>query len=361
MSLLTAHIKELLRPFKGFMPKKALSATYRCLEILPDRVAGCSNDGMMEVFMKMGLDETIFIEAHPFLALLDSLPETEKLELQVEAGTLQWKCGNAKGKLALADLTKIQRMPAKMPKQGWKPPVGFIDGLRAGSLSCDSVSMLSAGLHGVAVHFEEERIVFASSDNLTISIVCLEYGDEDAPPEFGSSADGPLVISPEAAGLLADALAEDGQFSFKNGDILYWDEGTRILLRQMEPLKMDLTKAFKKFPDRKMEAPLPQDAVRAFVKRALALAEVKRESLVTLQAKKGKFTIAFDSGTASSEEFFMAKSLKMDGELSIQVEAARLARALEHIETVYMDYMGENGALIFAGSDPEFTYIVAGR
>lgn len=357
MSIPAGNIKELLRPFKNFVSKKSISPTYRSILLGLDSVAAAAPDGMLEVKMKLGLEEPIYVPAQSFLSLVESLPEKEKLELTKTDNALAWSCGNAKGTISLAGEVKMPRIKSKLAKDGWKPALGFIDGLQLAAKGCGDVAMASAGLHGIAIYFEEERIVFGSSDNVTISLAEIDYGET---PEGEGPYDNSIVISPASALLLADMISEDGEIVIVDGDLLYFDEGAKFYIKQMTELKKDLRQATGKFPARELGTAIPQDAIAAFVKRALALNEIKRDSTVEIIAKNKQLALAFDSGIASSDEFYMAKKLKMDGELRIKVDALRLARALEHVDTVYCDYM-EKGALIFTGSDPDFTYLVSGK
>jgi hypothetical protein len=354
MPLIVDDAKELLAPFKKFCNKQALSAVYRTLRITPDRVTAASANGLLEVLCELGLEAEALVDATAFLALLDSLPSTEELALSVDKSVLQWTCGSAKGRLALAALENLPTL-GKMGKPTWQPPVGFIDLLRAGGLSCQASTLASVGMHGVSLHFDEEAVRACSSDNLSISMATLEI--EGLPP--GLSGD-PLTFAPEATTLLADLIAEDGAILFRDDYIYYRDAGTRLLLKQIAPLKHDLVKGASRFAGRKLLATIPKERISAFIKRATSLSEAKRNSTVTLRAEHGQLSLEFSENTAASDEYYLVDGLALADELEIKVDAVRLSRALAYVDRVALDHVGE-GALIFIGEDPDFVYSIAGK
>ncbi len=360
MALLAGDAKDLLAPFKNFVNKQALSVVYRCLKLAPKTVYGCSANGMLSVDLQLGLESTVYVEASAFLALLDSLPRKAELVIELaddgegNATTLNWVCGSAKGRLALMVVEGFPKMP-KMPEEGWAPPLGFIDGLLTGALSCDPQAMASVGIHGMAIYRGKKSLSFCSSDNATISMIKVAH--KGLPEGFAEV----ITLAPDAAALLAGAMAEDGLMAFDGNTVYYWDEGTRLVLKQVAPLKhnlMDKVAPFAGAPEK--VAKIPRERIAAFVKRVAALAEAKRATDVILHAHGNELTLEFADQTAASEELYMLEGLDDLEELQIKLEAGRLAKALDHVTEVVLDHVAQ-GVLIFLGDDPPFMYLVAGK
>lgn len=358
MALLAGDLRELLAPFKLMTNKSALSAVYKSLLLLPDRVCGCSSNGMMEIFLEPGIDAPAVVDAAPFLALLDSLPKGEELRLDAGEGVLSWACGKAKGKLALALLETLPRMAGPFPKNGgWVPMGGFTDGLSVGALSCDSMSLASLGMHGLSITATDAGLHFCSSDNITVSNVLVPFEEGSVLP---TEEAGLITLSPDAATLLGAVLAPKGKLLVTETEIRYWDSGTRLVLKKVAPLKHDLVALTDKYPERDIVVEIPLERIAAFIKRTTSIAESKRNSIITMRAANGQLSLEFADNTASGDEYYMVDDLELKKDLEIKLDAVRLARALEHVTHVSLDYV-DRGVLLFLGDEPDFTYLVAGK
>lgn len=361
MPLIVSDLRELLAPFHDVASKTAVAPTYRTFEITPDRVAGCAPFGMLEVFMQMGATEgpSVYVDAPTLLAVLASLPDDAAFHVSTEAGTFAWQCGNAKGKLALIGIEDIPRMAKTMPKTGFIPPLGFIDGLRLGTMSGASRTLGNVGLAGMVIDAGTEgRIWFMSSDAITISAVMLPLEEGELVPSAWPDL---LTLAPEAAMLLADCIAENGMLSITDKGVQYWDDGARLLLKQVAPLKANLFPVVKRFTKLEHKIAIPPDRIQAFVKRAAALSGKSRDNLVTLSANGGKLSLGFDIASATADEYYMVEGLDDAEDVSITLDAAKLARALQFVTHVSLEHTKTQKAVVFVGDDPPFYYIVSGK
>lgn len=350
MPLFPRDVKEFLAPFKILSNKNAMSAMYKSLELAPDYVRGCSKYGILEVVMKLGIDEVMHVNAATFIAVIDSLPAEEDLELANVDGVLLWACGSAKGKIALMAVEAMPEITRRNRPDGWPVTAGFAEGLRLGAISCDSASLASVGMHGVIID-NRGSLSIRTSDNITVSS-CEVGGKIPAAPEV-------ITIDPEAAGLLASIITKDGILEFDAISVYYRDAGCKLLLKQVASLKHDLAKIMRNFEKQELVAEIPRDRITSFIKRTAALSESKKGVYVTLHAESGQLALSFSEAQAGSDEYYLVDGLQIPDGLEIKIEASKLARALAHVEEVVLDHV-DKGAVIFRGKSPAYTYMVSG-
>lgn len=363
MPLLVKDIRDLLAPFKQLLHKGALSATYKSLLLGTDAVRGVGPNGALKVRMTLGLEDDVVVDASPFLALCDSLPDDKELVLKVDEGALGWSCGRAKGRIALASLepSRIAEPVTTKFKGRWAPPEDFSLALRLGALSCDAAALSSVGMHGLALYCDEESgtLTCASSDNVTITAVTIPAAGLQAGME-------PVYLAPDAGALLAGVLSPKGKLWVREGEVIYTDdEGLWLTLKQVAPLKQNLRDFIEdKFGSREQVASIPSESIGAFVKRVAVLSEQKRKTRVRLRAAKKKLYMEFFDSLAAGEEYFMLEGLVLPGELSIEVDAGHMARAMQHADRVVFDHFGA-GVLVFLGGEgdgePSFVHLVSGK
>jgi hypothetical protein len=352
VSLLPQHLKEFLSPFRILCNRHALSPVYRSLELSPSKVVGAASYGILEVNLKLGLTDTIYIDAVTFLAVIDSLPQEEEFVLLHDQGVLNWTCGSAKGKLALVaieDMPKISRVPRR---PAWAPPALLGPALERGALSCGSNTLASVGLHGIVLD-NRLGLTILSSDNTTLAACKLPGGPIPNAPDI-------MTIAPDAAALLAQVLGAEGRLECDETSLFYYDGGCKLLLKQVAPLKHDLAAVLKNFSESKIVAPIPEDRISFFLKRAAALSESRKHSYVTLHAMAGQLALSFTENAAASEEYYLVDGLDVGEGLRIVLDAAKLARALAHVSDVTLDYVGR-GCVIFRGKEPDFMYMIGGK
>jgi hypothetical protein len=359
--MISNEFTRLLAPFRQLSNKSALAVTYRSLELSGFEISGAARHGMMAVQGDFGIPEgpPIYVDANTFISILGSLPKDHEVELNLEdGGVLGWACGSAKGRLALL---KIPEMPHIEPQAldsdasvGWKPTVAFAEALRLGMLSCGNESLASIGAYGVVLDNTGDLCVY-SSDNVTISSAFLE----DSKP-----IDGPptLTFSPEALGLLATVMNpknEQAGMAFTEQHIYYVDESYRLLIKQIAPLKINIGAVFERFTSSDIMVEIPRDRITAFIKRISAISESKATTIL-IGASKGKLNMSFSDGLASSEEYYLVDELEVPDLPPIELDAAKIARALAHTTHIVLDYIGDN-VLILQGADPIFQYIISGK
>lgn len=353
MPLLPCDIKTFLAPFKLLANKHALSPMYKSLELSENMVRGCSNFGMLEVTMNLGIEGTMYVDASTFLAIIDSIPQDQELILADDNGVLLWACGSAKGKLALAVIENMPTIARRNKPDAWTTPAELADILELGALSCDSNTLASVGMHGVVLDNRGGALAVRTSDNITIASAELPGVSIPKAPDM-------VTMAPEAAALLAKVIRPGGKLEIDDTSIYYRDDGCRLVLKQVAALKHDLAEVLGNFSEAELVAPVPRDRIMAFIKRVGALTESRKSLYVELHAQAGQLALSFAEAQAGSDEYYLIEGLKLPAELSIKLDAGRLARALASIDEVVLDHVGK-GAVVFHGKKPEFTYMVAGR
>jgi hypothetical protein len=346
-----------LAPFKLLTNKNALSATYRSLELDGNTIRGCSGFGTLEVSGNFGLPkEKMYVEAATFIAVIDSLPADKDVVLRMEsASVLAWEGGTAKGRLALSQVTDMPRtLAAVQGSAGEKPTKAFLDALKLGALSCGNESLASVGMYGIVIDNTDDVCIYASDDT-TISCAFL--------PDVRIHAPAKQTYSPDAVKLLCAIINpkdEAARLYFSEEGIYYSDAYITASVKQLAPLKADINAILAEFSTGDTRAPLPVDRLQAFIKRINAMSDGKRGNHITIQASNGRLTLSFSDGLAASEEYYMVDDLQVPDLPKIELDAAKVARALAHVDSVILDHI-ERRVLVFEGQDPLFQYIVSGK
>lgn len=358
--MLSNELVAILGPFAQMTNRNALSAVYRSLRIEPDHIRTSSAYGILEAKVALGLPEPIVIDTASFVAVIKSLPTQEEVILEVKAGALQWECGMATGKLALAARETVISAIGVIPdaptyKMDKRRRDDFSEALELGGLSCGPVSMASAGIFGVVLDNRENFCVL-SSDSVTIARCLLSPAIESFPDQ--------LVLSPEAASLLSAVLDSAGEAEasiIAANTAIYISAGAlSLMLRPIPALKHDLRKLAAEFYDCDTLVDLPKERVGAFIKRAAALAENKQNTHVQLSAINGAMSLTFAEGASASEEYYLVDKLEVPDLPPIMLEAGRLARALAHTSYIGLDHI-ERGVIVLSGKAPPFSYYISGR
>ena len=352
--MLSSHMALCLAPFAQMANRHAMSPVYKCIEIGPDYVRGCSQYGIMDAAIRLGIGQTIWIDAQMFVSVLKSLPADE-VEFEIKGNSLEWSCGLSTGKLALLGTQQIPMLDEKLLPQGspWAPPDSFPDALDLGALSCGSIGMASAGVYGVLLDNRGDFSVL-SSDNITVAScrVCASV------PDFPER----ITFSPEAIAMLAtvlDGKVQDVSISLDDRALYCVNKAFRLLIRPIPAIKHDLRDIIANFGQGDAVAALPRDRLAAFIKRALGLAENKGQSYVSLAAAEGALSMSFSEGAAASDEYYLVDGLVVPTLPEIKLDAGRVARVLAHADELILDHM-ERRVLVFRGKTPPFLYMVSG-
>jgi hypothetical protein len=371
--MLSTDLARAIAPFRQMMNKGALSPTYRSLRLEADIIYGCSNYAVLEVKVDLGIDgASVCVDASSFLAIIASLPDKQEITLSVEDSVLLWKCGQAKGRLAVlpeiniplihkvADRTILSR-PAK--RGAWTPTPPFREALELGAISAGSDSYASAGLYGIVIDNREKLRIYAS-DSATISDAIVLDEPLKGCPDI-------VTISPEGAELL-HALLRDKKATVEFDDKSIFVRGAdfQCIIKQVAPLKKDISKILENFSAAETVAEIPADRVAAFIKRVAAISENKKTTHVTIAASAGQMTMAFVEGTAAADEYYLVDGLADLPDLpEVLVDGGKMARALSHCTEIVLDHVeraliilrGLGEAQNAAGEVCEFTYLISGR
>lgn len=357
--MLSSDLAAYLSPFSMLINKNALSPLYRSLELSMDTIRGCAGYGMLEITGEFCLPEkTIFVEAASFIAVINSLPGDKEVEFNLESdGVLTWECGAAKGKLALLvikEMPRIEPLNETAKEGGWKPTAEFVQALKLGMLSCGNESLASIGMYGIVIDTQEDICVY-SSDNITVSCAFVSDAAVQAPPI--------MTFSPDAIRLLTTILAPDEESAFivfSEQGIYYEDGYIRASVKQLAPIKADITSILAAYSGGETTADLPVERIQAFIKRINALAESKKSTYITLQASSGKLSMSFSDGLAATEEYYLVDNLEVPDLPPIKLDALKLGRALAHTTSIILDHI-DRKVLVLQGDDPVFQYIISGQ
>lgn len=355
--MIASHLAQLMAPFAALANKHALSDLYKCILIDPDHVEGCSQYGIMDANVRLGIPERVFLDAIVFHSVLKSLPDKEEVVFKLQAGALEWECGMSTGKLALLGAQKLPSIEGSdaLPQgEPWTPTDAFIDALDLGGLSCGSVGMASAGVYGIVLDNRDDFSVL-SSDDVTISI-CKAGAKVASFPEQ-------VTFSPDAIAMLRMVLNGDGKdaiLSLSSSALYCVNKAFRLFLRPIPPIKHDLRAHAANFAAANTVAAIPRERLAAFIKRASALSEDKGRTHVTLAAASGALSLSFVEGASSSDEYYLVDKLDIPTLPEIKLDASRIARVLAHSEEIVLDHI-DRRVLLLRGKTPPFTYMVCGR
>lgn len=356
--MIASHLASLMAPFAQLANKHALADIYKCVQIDKDGVAGCSQYGIMDANIRLGIPERIWLDAIIFHSVLKSLPDKEEVQFELKGGALEWECGMSTGKLALMGAQKIPSIDwAETPlpqSEPWPPTDAFIDALDLGGLSCGSVGMASAGVYGIVLDNRDDFSVL-SSDDVTISI-CKAGAKVAAFPEQ-------ITFSPDAIAMLRTVLNGDGKeaaLSISSNALYCVNKAFRLFLRPIPPVKHDLRAHAANFSAADTVASIPRERLAAFIKRAAALSEDKGRTHVTLAAASGALSLSFVEGASSSDEYYLVDKLDIPALPEIKLDAARIARVLAHSEEIVLDHI-DRRVLLLRGKTPPFSYMICGR
>lgn len=344
-----------LSPFKLMMNKNALTPIYSVLKLMPNRVTGSSAFATMEVNMEIGVSAECHVNTYAFLTVLDSLAKKEEVIFALKDGVLAWKCGTAKGKLALVALDmQMPKIGRKEKLDGaWKVDKFFGKALDLGSISCDNNALASVGLYGIVVDNTEKLSVY-SSDNSSISYCeAGEFVVDEMPDKF--------TLSPEAAAVLASVCRRnDGHIIFTETDVFFFCDAIRLLIRYAPPMEKDLGKVARKYMSGKT-IELPPGVVDAFIKRVNVLTDNQKDAEVILSIGDSRVSLSFASTTQSSDEYYMAKGLKGVADIEpVHLAAQKLSRALSGCTHMIAEHLA-NRTMVLVGKDPLFYYMLAAR
>ena len=357
--MLSNQFAALLAPFKMLCNKNALAITYRCLELHGKMIRGAARFGMMEVHGEFGIPEgpPIYVDGMTFLAIIGSLPSEEEVELNLEdKGVLAWQCGAARGRIALMSIPEMPSIKRGNKNElAWVPTGEFIDVLKLGMLSCGNESLASIGAYGVVLDNTNDLCVY-SSDNVTIAAAYMSSEARIQGPDI-------MTFSPDSLNLLAaviDTTNDKAKLEFDDQGIYYRDGTRRCVIKQIAPLKVDINSICAQYASSEIMVEIPTARVQAFLKRISAMAETKKSTSLFIGASKGKLNLSFSDGLASSEEYYLVDELNVPDLPLIELDGAKLGRALAHTSHVVLDYIDRH-VLLLQGGDPIFQYIISGK
>jgi hypothetical protein len=338
-----------LTPFKHVIDGSSIVQEHRNITLSQGALASRCGWAALDAASAIEMPSPISVSGEALISVLASIPGEQDITLEASNGSLGWKAGSAKGKLAA--------FPAEPPSLLGRPKgkgLAASDELRRGfalgALSCPAKGAALGGVSGVAISAANDKIHFATSDNVTIShyVVTLQE----------VVSDGAWTISAKGAGLL-ESICRDGKLFLGQTHIDYIGPRLRAAVALIPPLKYDLLKVLGSYPIAdESKIALPREQVGRFVIRALKLSEENKRCSVEIKVADGQVVLEFSEDIAQAEEYYIAEDIPKEMSCSIKVDALKLGRALDHCSHVVLEHV-ERKALVFTGEG--FTYLVAGR
>lgn len=355
------EIAKALAPFNALVNRNALSLVYRTLHITPERIIGCAAFGALACSIDIGVSDECFVDSIAFLGMVKSLPPGEELEIELKETSLNWKCGPAKGAIALVTdeieypdiVDKVTRRNAATVEKG----AAFAKALELGALSCTNNTLSSVGMFGVVVEGGNGQLLVCSSDNSTIAecFVSSNYKLETR-----------VTLPPHGAKLIETLIEKNDRV------LVQWAE-TQVNVsagalyaevKFLSPLKHDIPALLARFDKAEYQAKIAPGRISAFMKRAQALAESNQTAYVEIGAKEGAIYLSFSDERAATDEYYLVEGAKIPDLAGVKLDIAKLARALSHAEYFILDYVEKHTLIIGAGTDESaqsFRYLIGGR
>jgi hypothetical protein len=351
--MLAPDLSKKLAPFAAIVNPRALSINYRAIRISPKFINACAAFGALEVAIETGLDKEIFVDGDSFLQVLKSLPPSE-FEMHISnEQTLSWKCGAARGQLALLN-EKVEVVRPEWLEKTEFVPIGsnFGKSLDLASLSCGSTALLSVGLYGILLD-NEGSLTGYSSDNNTMASARLGSKIESAPAACCLAPDGAKLVS-MLANQEKSMIAIDGKNS-----VFVETPDTKLVVKQIPPLKFDIKKVVLGFQSQEIKIDLNRDVITKFIRRAEALAEDRGQTSVAISVDNGSVRLTFAEGKSSSEEYYLAEGQTEVNVVPITVDSRRLSKALSQASVIVFDYAAKD-VLALRGAE-DFIFILSGK
>ncbi len=349
------ELSSVLSAFSKLVSAKAIAMPYRCIELSPVGIRGCSVFGIMERKVPLPINQVCCVNGTVFIALVNSMTSNQPVELVSGDTTVTWKCGTASGRLATIPLAEgdIPKIGRRM-QRSWKTTTDFVEALKLGSISCDDRALAATGMYGVSIDLSKNASV-VSTDGSTLS----EYRFDGI---MTGSASPPLTFSPDSISLMSQVIQPgQGSLDIDESGMYYHDTNTKLIVVTCTAPKLKDTKdIIDKYQTRKLMVPLPQAIIRTFVSRVEAMAAVANFARVILSVESGKIILKFAEDTADSEEYHLLdKQYKIPKLSPISLNAGKLARALKSTDSIVLDYINQHIIVLCSKKQP-FCYYISG-
>lgn len=346
----STDLDKLLSPFKLVVSRNALAPHFKAIELAPDHITACAPYALLQRKADLGIRDVMYVDAAAFLAVAQSLPPSEPVTLSSESGNLSWACGAARGRLARMSVSDMPAVPEPTRALRHATNRQLATALELGAISCGDNAV--PGTYGVVI--DNTALVVCSTDNSTISSYRIDEALKGAPDI--------VTLPPPGVEVLAAVLDNGGELQFNsNGVVSYRDKNSICVLRQIAPLVHSIRGMLDTLGGGDVTIPLPLDRVNAFVKRATALAENRRDAKVLLSLDQGRIILSFAEGAVMSDEYFLADELTDPGfaELKpVSLSVIKFSRALSHSTEIVLDFI-ERGVLSLRHD--RFNYLVSGK
>ena len=345
----STELRDILAPFNLIVNSKALSINYRALALSPTHVRGCSPFGVMEVEAATGLSREVYVDGNSFLQILRSLP-IDAFEMTASDTGLSWKCGAAKGQLALLS-EKVEIPAIEWPNKPFSEvSANFSKALDLGGSACGTTALLSDGIYGIMIRNTDELSAF-SSDNITIASAKLGDAIEDAPDT--------ITISPISQRLLSLVTGNKAAIAFTDKAVYCQTPTSKLVIQQTSQLKYDIKTTISNYLAQENKIELNRDVITSFIRRAEALSEEKNKAVVAISVDNGTVRLSFNEDKASSEEYYLAEGgpdIKVD---PVLVDVRKIAKALSSSSAIVFDYADRNSLVLHGEND--FVFVVGGK
>lgn len=300
-----------------------------------------------------GLTAACWVEAKPLEAILNSLPDKSEIVLENTGAALKWKCGKAKGDLAIVPTNGEIPFP-EHENFPWIATKELGVAFELAAIACQAATV-SLGIYGISIGSTEDgkvRLASSNSNSLAETQIVCNY----ILPNSG------ITVRPPVPAILSNIIQREENLALdinENGIFCLSDN----LVGQF-PLSQRLTKNLfeiaDQFPTSAVKVKIDGDTVRKFLNRATALVD-KHATNIVLGIENGAIKLEHKGAAASSEEYFLAEGLNAQQNFEgVTLPISLMAAALRGVDTAVLDYLSQK-VLILEGSNPQFRYFISGQ
>ena len=343
----STELRQRMAPLQHFKPTSEISQSV--VAVSAEHVRCQSGFGYIDITVPLGgsgLSETL-VNTAAFLGVVNSLPDGE-VHFSVAGHALAWKCGNAKGKLAPVP-TEPPHAPQFPKDPGVKVPEDFATALKLGALSCVKHRLGINGMNGVVIDSRHGPTTIMSCDRLTVSAAQMK----SRLPVGGEV----MYFGPQGAGCLADLVETGGRlYADKQGHAYYRGPSVVAKILSVDAFQEDLWAIYSDHQGT-TSAALDPDRLKAFIRRAEALASEQMLVTVTMTIRDRRIVFAFEDAQQETEEFYILEGPEMPDTKPAFVAGSRMLKALAHVDSVMVDEIARH-TIVLRGKKAGFYYIV---
>lgn len=334
----------------------SFSEVFRGLELSNKCIRAVSEYGNIEYWIDIPeITSPVRINAGAFDSVIRSLPGSSDVALKINPTQLDWSCASARGHWSYlsADAPIPNIDPGNVPFD-WQPGPEFAEAMEVAS-SASQVMTVSVGLFGVVTELLGDKLRISASNTVALSTSTV-----DAVKYAGLQT---FTLRPPTTTTLIKFLRQE-----PTAKVVVTDVGIFVLtdnfvchLPLSPPLERSLADVINAHSAATQTLKINTDAIKQFLVRARGLLEKNSSGDVSLKVTGGKIILEHVGLASRAEEYFLAEGGDPTKEFdSVLLPIKVMITALSHVDTVVLDYLGQN-RIILRGSKPDNTQIIGGR